>query len=819
MNFTWLFVGAVYAIAVLLARRAGAELPRRVALFFYALTLIFFWQALTQPYINFQADVLPTLPPWRDVTRYHYQYNHELNDLPLQIVPWAHQVRESWKSFEIPLWNHSSGSGYPLLGNGQSSAFSLLRIVALPLELGRAMSAEGAFKILIALTFTFLLCRRRYSLLASVTAAVTFAFSGFLTGWLHFPIATAACLAPAVLYCVELLAERRTFGRFVFAAAMWAQLLFAGHPETAAHLFWLALVWLLWLLFIEKVTAERMRLVLTLGGVMTVAALLAAPYLATFLETAPKSKRVAELKENPLDAGALPYSDWPSAVTMLQPHFWGQVPLEQPWGPSQTEPLGGYAGVLALVAWLATAAGVIARRAWRSREMLFVVLTAFILGVTFNWPLLGEIFHYMMPIAAHARVRLLFVLLASLQVAAAIDLARRIPLLVGVAVTAALLLFLVSWVPFSNAYRFDTAVAAMLPSLAVLVAATLVAVSRTRAAVMLLLAAVTIELFSFGRMRPTPLPEHTLYPETPLTLKLRELAAKQPKNEPFRIAGLHAQLFPNTAAIYGLEDVRAHDPMANARYLGFLKLTANYSVWEYFGVFADPHKPVFDFLNVKYLILDRAMQNEDPQRYATVYDGRDGKILENLYALPRFFAVRNIILEFRDEVFFPNLRDHTDWANTVYLDALTLESKQQEADFFTPRPENAPLAKAELLSAKPTDYRLRVTAPRWSLVASSIPWWPGWRVERNGVEIEPIRVNAVFTGFAVPPGVTNVRVYYSPRSFWWSLYVSIATVLALIIAPVILSREDGEGSQNATAEATTRRSSHFEILRRLRGSE
>ncbi|MDQ3281059.1 MAG: hypothetical protein M3Q69_06580, partial [Acidobacteriota bacterium] len=161
MNFTWLYVGVIYAAAVFLARRAGVPLPRRIALFFYALVLLFFWLPLTGPFINFQSDVLSTLPPWRDTTRYHHQFTSELNDLPLQIVPWAHQVRESWKSFQLPLWNAAAGSGYPLLGNGQSSAFSLVRFLALPLTLGRAITAEGAFKILIALTGAFLLCRRR----------------------------------------------------------------------------------------------------------------------------------------------------------------------------------------------------------------------------------------------------------------------------------------------------------------------------------------------------------------------------------------------------------------------------------------------------------------------------------------------------------------------------------------------------------------------------------------------------------------------------------------------------------------------------------
>ena len=83
--------------------------------------------------------------------------------------------------------------------------------------------------------------------------------------------------------------ERWTRGRFLFAALLWTQLLFAGHPETAAHLFWLGAVYVLWLVLAEK---KPWRLILTLGGALAVSALLAAPYLAPLLETMPKSKRV-----------------------------------------------------------------------------------------------------------------------------------------------------------------------------------------------------------------------------------------------------------------------------------------------------------------------------------------------------------------------------------------------------------------------------------------------------------------------------------------------------------------------------------------------
>jgi hypothetical protein len=142
--------------------------------------------------------------------------------------------------------------------------------------------------------------------------------------------------------------------------------------------------------------------------------------------------------------------------------------------------------------------------------------------------------------------------------------------------------------------------------------------------------------------------------------------------------------------------------------------------------------------------------------------------------------VRNVILEFRDEVFFPRLKDHEDWSRTALLDGLKLEAPEMRDDFFKPRPESSPLATSKIVEAKNADYRIQVSAPRWSLVVSSIPWWPGWKVERNGRRVDPIRVNGIFLGFAVPPGETDVRVWYSPWTYWVGVWLAVGTMLSVV---------------------------------------
>ena len=92
LNPTWLYVGVLYGAAIAIARRAGVELPRRIAFLFYALVLVFFFKPMTQAYVNIPVDVLSTIPPWSLVEERSF-VNAEMNDVTFQHAPWAHQAR------------------------------------------------------------------------------------------------------------------------------------------------------------------------------------------------------------------------------------------------------------------------------------------------------------------------------------------------------------------------------------------------------------------------------------------------------------------------------------------------------------------------------------------------------------------------------------------------------------------------------------------------------------------------------------------------------------------------------------------------------
>jgi hypothetical protein len=757
VNPTWLYVASLYGIGVWIARRARIDLPWRVALGFYLLVLLFLLRPMTGRYVSYPADVIRLITPWAEVlapgrppvTKYEVS-NLNTHDVTMQIVPWAHQVREAWRSLHVPLWNSEAGCGYPLLANGQSSALSPLRFMALPLPLGYAMTAEAAMKLLLALTFQYLFCRRRYSDWASLAGALMFGFCTYLVAWLHFPHITAAVMFPGVLLAIDLMASGFTRRRFTFASIVFALTAIAGHPETAIHMALAAIPFAIWVTVVSG--GRNFRALASIASAGIVAVFLAAPFLFPFLEALPRSQRYQELTVSP--NRETPYSDFMSATLLVHPSITGHLPDERPWGPTSIESITGFAGMFAIVAAIAVGLRIIVQKRWRDPELLYLALTLLTLGAVLNWSVVSVPLHAVLGMVAHARLRFILCALLSILAAAAVDARRResgIFILIGAAVVAAMMLCVVRTLPYPSSGARDTALLALAPSILVLLATLFFAV---RGHVAVLLVAIVIELFVIDTGWNPSLPMSASYPRTPLIAALEHLRDGEPANSPFRIAGIGSALYPNTNAIFGLEDVRVHDPMANARYINFLRERTAYDPSDYYAKWNDPDSKLLELLNVRFLITDRTVDLRDRPRYEIVYDGRDGRIYRNRGALPRFFSERSTT-------------------------RIAIEGSAGDR------------------------YQLRVIATQPSLIVSSIALYPGWRVRTGGRSLDPIAVNGLFLGFVVPAGENLVTVRYAPVSFYAGVVVSILTATLMAIwsftVPAAFRRTDA--SSGRTLEA------------------
>jgi hypothetical protein len=676
MNVTWLYVGVLYALGVWLARRGGVELPRRVALVFYLLTVAFLFRPMTGDFVNIATDVPQLIPPWSasapGFTKYQVS-NFETQDVPMQLVPWMHQVREAWRHGRLPLWNHLTGCGYTLLGNGQTQALSPLRLLALPLPLKYAITAEGAMKILIALTFTFLYCRRRFGILPSAIAAICFGFGPFVVVWLHFAIATTAVFLPAVLYAIDLLAEKRTPARFAFMAVTGTLVVLGGHPETGLHIAAFAALYLL-----VGVRASRpqpagvppggetrsggtpdrrgrdVRTPLVFAAAALVAALLALPLLVAMGEAIPQSYRYQQVKQWSRE---VPFSDFPSLALLAQPRLFGRR------NPAGAESITGFAGILGIAAWLGVACCLLPvawRRLRRSppgngepatgnvrEELFFAAASLFVFLVLANWHPATRIADVVFGLAANMRLRFLLAFMLAVLTAALVERVRGVALGLGLAFAASVLVYVGRHFGFAGA----------VPSVVALAAGTLLFFRREFAWVVL--AAVTVEIWAVTIGWNPVRPASTFYPRTPLIDAVTRVRGQ--------VVGIGSVLFPNTNVIFGIEDARFHDPMVPARYVQAMSLDASgyYVKWtdsrDFRWVLTDPGKDA---------------------PYVLRYDGPDGRLYENPRGRGRFYSDDAVV-------------------------AVTV--------------------------ATPTDYTLVIDAAKPARIMSTVGWARGWVPSKPGV--------------------------------------------------------------------------------------
>jgi hypothetical protein len=709
-----------------------------VAILFYALVLLFFFKPLTGPYVNVGADIVKLIAPWSATASPGFDKfdvgNYELQDIVFQFVPWTRQVHESWRELRVPLWNPLTAAGMPLMANMQSGALSPLRVLTVPLSLAHAFSAEAAFKILVALTFAFLFCRRRYDLLPSVIGAIAFGFGTFMTLWLHFPHPNVAAFLPAVLYQLDLLAERVTRGRFLFAAFLGPILLAGGHPETAAHTVFFATLYALWILIAER-GVDRMKFLRTLLVVSIVSLLLAAPILLPFVEILPHSMSYRVVNEAQLHKGTA-FSDFPSLALLVHPRLNGQRPGPL-WGWPVTEAVAGFSGLLGFGACLAMLVRAIIGRRFREREFFFVLATLLTFAIIDDTPFVSAPIRELFSLALNSRFRLQFSFMLAVQTAALLHYGKRERMLLPIAIAGSLtaLGFVLVKTGFPSPETRQFAYVTTIPSLVVLALAALLLIRPARVvALSLLVVAVYAELWSAGHSWHPATRGTEIYTRVPILDALQAARGTQP----YRMVGLGGALFPNTQSMFGLEDVRVKDALASARYVDVLQRNVkDFDTKQYYWKWMDSETPLLDRLNVRWVITEPRVELADRARYKLLYEGFDGRVYENLRAQPRFFADGARV-------------DITKWRGDA--------------------------------------YELQIDAPQGALIRSSVAMWPGWRVTRDGTKLATQLVDDAFVGFTVPPGRGTVRMRYAPLSFWGGLALSIIT---LITTSVITARMAG----------------------------
>lgn len=272
-----------------------------------------------------------------------------------------------------------------------------------------------------------------------------------------------------------------------------------------------------------------------------------------------------------------------------------------------------------------------------------------------------------------------------------------------------------------------------------------------------------------GSIYPT-LPQSVFYPEIPTIRAVR--GQQQRSAEPFRIAGGHFSLIPDTAALYELEDVRGYEAMTNAR------LVATYPLWcapqpVSFNAIGEFHRPFLSFLNIRYLFAPSTTL--PPSQWKMITQDKGGKLFENTAALPRAFVPPRIRYEPDSTRILSAMYKATDFADMAWIEAREYPSHQ-----ISNGPGRVTTRRAKL----GFDIDAAMDGDGWIVISQTA--WKGWRAYLDGRRVEMKYANHAFLGLFVPAGRHRVRLIYLPDSFTRGRAVSFATLG--LLAVITLSR-------------------------------
>ncbi len=759
--------------------------------------------------------------------------NALLTDQAIQFFPWKVFTLRSFDQGHLPLWNPYTNGGQSFVGNALSGVFDPFNLVSYLFSLYNSFVIVAILRLFIAGFFTFLFTREiGLSRLGALLSVVVFTFSGPMIVWVGHPNVSAMAWLPALLFTTERLLTRKNNLYLILSGLIIGIQFLGGHPETSFHVL---LAWGVYSLYRtatlrREQTSRLLPQLLQLAGVVIMGVLVAAvqllPFVEALLHSAILSARQAEAAGGRLAlliSLALDWQEWPSVITAVLPQYFGTPMNNSYWYLySNYIELSTYAGILPLaLAASITFHSLKNRSAPRRKLVLFLALMAVIcLGIALHFPLINAFNHLpIFNIAANGRLRLVYVLMIAILAGLGLDEAsgdgqviRQITLrlLIGFALLS-LILIVLTYIGFTlfreefirNGRAFVEAregtpylshpleyyyhlveerqerkLALFRPSnivmyLPILVACFYFALCRWGNSLRLasqtwpyvILTLTILDLFLVGMpFNPTTSPEQ-IYP-TPDAIKFL-------KQDPgiYRVSATGLILNPNSGMVFNLADIRGYDPVTPRRYLDLISRLEGHFPIHYHSLFIKASSPLFDLLNVKYVLTEQQLTS----KWKLVYqDEGPVKVYQNQDVLPRAFMVYKAEIVETAEASLERVIDKT----FNFKEAVVLEKRPSG---WTEPPEISQFsAEVNIIDYQPNQMILKVATTANGLLILTDTYMPGWKARLDGQETQVYIANHAFRAVVVPAGTHQIKFIYQPLTFWIGSGISLLSLFFLL---------------------------------------
>ena len=616
---------------------------------------------------------------------------------------------------------------------------------------------------------------------AAFVAGTAYLLNPFSVIWLEHPPGGVPPLLPWMLHAATRAAEGRRFGPAGLALAT-ALVLLAGHPHTGLFCAAFGAAWAIAAASAADrgLRARRMTAIiaaLALGA--AVAAIQVLPFVEyLFLSRGYTWRQFAGL--NPLSAPAS------ALITALVPRFLGEHYADTYAGPLNYLEQTMYAGIPVLMLAVVGAVGVAApRRDWRA--IFFAATGVLATLAVYGAPGVLEIISALPLVKGATLTRIPIVAIASTIVVAAFgidvlaarasDADRRRATIAGIgaalviaaAILAALTLqrsFLLRSMLNLETWRWSLWALLLAAGTGLALVAFARRLLERGPVVAALTALVALDLFVAG------VGFHRLQPADRVYPAVAELTRLRGETGPFRVVGAKGALMPNSALVYGLQDVRAYDGLGVAWYADLLDVALAWAQAHQQHELHAADSRVLDLLGVRYLLAPPGFA-VDPAHWERIPD-TTAPLYRNRRERPRASLVDGYVLATGDA-----RRRLRDAAIDVRRDAI-LEADPAVAD----RPERAATADsvgtARIAAYEHERVTIDTDAPGRRLLVLSDTWFPGWHATVDGTPAPIARANVAFRAVSVPPGRHRVVFDYAPASF--RIGATISGVALLLIA-------------------------------------
>ncbi|HUP62896.1 MAG TPA: YfhO family protein [Thermoanaerobaculia bacterium] len=706
-------------------------------------------------------------------------HNPLLSDVYSHNMPWKYAVRAAYRSGEAPLWNPGIFAGDVLAAAAQPAAFDPLLLLSLLVPLPNSLTFLATMTFFIAGLGMFALLRDlRARSLASLGGAAAWMFSMFIAFWLEWALAGTIVWLPFVILGVRRVIHERSLRAAGLLAVGFVMMLLAGHPETALHVVATGMAWAA-----AELIGVRgkgfVRAALLAIGAGAVALCVCAIYLLPVWEALPQTYEHAMREQfyATLDKSV----PMPLAIARLEaqlvPFVFGSPEHEWPEPLPALPPLeSAYCGSAALALAMFGL--------WRSPSRAKWAALVFIIGGVM---LAAE----MSPLADLVSKLPLFDI--SKNERFGVVGAFGIALLAGLGLDAmwrtgnpacpdrrdrlsstlpiiAIAVAIVLAIACANAWERMRAIglseefvqrhAAILIVAPILVAVIALTTRGRVACALLVLLFVAQRTIESADLYPT-LPARAFYPPIPL---LEEL----PKGgEPFRIVGQHAALIPNTATLYGLEDVRGYQALKLLRWFETMPIWS-YQQGVWWNRVDDLTEPFLSMLNVRYALAPHDVAVAPGWRQLAQQHGT--KLLENTRVLGRAYVPRRVRIGYDKKTVLEDMAKETDFAERSWIEARRPAPSEESNGPGRVRVERK--RSAELL------IHASMQGGGWVVISQTA--WNGWRASVDGTPAPLRYANHTVLGVYVPQGEHVVRLVYRPRGFVIGAWVSGCTLVVLL---------------------------------------